>query len=508
MTYSPGRVHRAAGAEAMVAASVVMIVLRLVFGVVTLPELLSDTVIYLIPATIFSTTLDLLRSAAKPLLLIILFASQIGVGALVGGLLGSLVPTPMGPSPFAAAFRLTIVPTIGTWLVTVVIVMPALGAGILGVDSTGGAALTSAGYLVTYTSYAVTFAWLAVTLPQRAIPVERRSGTTTRRQLLRPLGVGLVLLVGASAGLKWVSALAPLGKPHNARIPSPLTPVDQFYVVSKNLLGTTVDLGRWRINLIGSGARKAQLDLQDLKAMPSVELTSTLTCISNFVGGDLIGTARWTGVRLRDLIGLPSPAEGIREVVLTGWDDYSDSIPIDRAIDPQTVLVYAIDGQPLPPEHGYPVRLIVPGLYGIKNVKWIKRIEVVGHGFVGYWAARGWTDRALVQTQSQIDLPLDRASFPVGTVVVGGIAFAGDRGISQVELSIDGGKSWNPTVLTPPLSPFSWTPWSWTWQPASPGNFPLAVRATDGQGTVQGSAETPPIPDGATGYHRITVRIA
>lgn len=494
-----------AGAEAMVVALVAMFAIRIAFGVITLPELISDTIILVIPATVFSTTLDVLRTAAKPLLIVILLAGQIAVGSLIGSFIASAT-TFFSDTDSRRILRPTLTVAAVVLILTLAVAMPALGVGFLGVYTTAGAPLTVAGYALGYATYVVAFAWLYPRLSAEPATPDS-SPRVTRRAILRPVGVGLLVFLGASAGLKWVGTLS-LGKPRVAQIPPPITPVSDFYVVSKNLLGTSVDMGRWKVNVIGSGSHVSQPDLQEFMAMPAMELTTTLTCISNLIGGDLIGTARWTGVRLRDVIGVPTPGESIQSVVFTGWDDYTDSIPIDRALADTTLLAYAMNGQPLPPEHGYPLRLIVPGLYGIKNVKWIKGIEVASHGTVGYWQARGWSDLARVQTESQIDLPLDGASLVVGPIAIGGIAFAGDRGITQVELSADNGNTWVATALTQPVGPLTWTAWSTTWQPASGGNYQLVVRATDGNRSVQGSAESPPLPDGATGLHRITVRVS
>jgi len=308
------------------------------------------------------------------------------------------------------------------------------------------------------------------------------------------------------AAFEWVASNGEAARPA-AKLPSPITPVGGFYVVNKDLIGVKIDVNDWMLAVIGSSGESKSYDLDSLKAMPSVDLITTLTCISNEVGGDLIGTARWTGVRLRDLLGADGVGPRAYSAVVSAWDNYADSIPIARALDPNTILAYSIDGAPLPDIHGYPLRLIVPGLYGIKNVKWIKQIEVIDHGFVGYWQARGWTDDATVQTQSQIDVPFDRSVFPRGPIFVGGIAFAGTRGISKVELSPDGGASWLPTTLQPPASRLTWVTWTILWTPATPGLHRLTVRATDGLGQLQRSDVTPPIPDGATGYHFVEVRV-
>ncbi len=503
---SPGWI---AGALSMIVMSTAMLAARLVVGVPTLPEMFSDTILYLVPTPVFVALLDTLRSAGKPLLLFVLFLGQLGVGALVGRYLALPTTTAVHTHLRSDIFRMVLKRALWTcaaiWLLTIAVLMPALGVGFLGALTAAGTLATGVVYSISFLLYAVIFSWLfaELALPR---PTMLPGG---RRTFLKRVGWGIVGLTGAGAVIAAYGAASSSGQVTRpvARLPSPITPVGGFYVVNKDLIGVKVNPDEWNLTVVGSSGTSRTYDLPTLKAMPSVDLTSTLTCISNEIGGNLIGTARWSGVRLRDLLQEVEIGPRASSVALSAWDNYADSIPIARAMDPATVLAYAMDGAPLPDIHGFPLRLVVPGLYGIKNVKWIKRIEVLDHGFVGYWQARGWTDDATVQTQSQIDVPFDRSIFPRGPVVVGGIAFAGARGISKVELSTDGGATWLPTTLRPTLSRFTWTTWTVLWAPTTPGWYRLTVRATDGQGERQRSDVTPPIPDGATGYHSISVRV-
>ncbi len=488
----------------MLLALAVMAGLRATVGFQTLPELVSDTIIFLIPPTIFSFLLDALRFDAKLLLLLGLVVAQILLGSLGGAFLAGRIGTVEPRNEFRTVLRPALVFALTAWFVTVAVILPIVSAGFLGSDTEAGPILTTVGFLLVFLTWGLSFAWLYVQLSATSLGPEKRG--LTRRALIKQMGIGLLAIVAAGTGLRVVANLSPRVEPA-AELPPPITPTDSFYVVGKNLIGVNVDLGRWRLNVIGSGSHVGQLDLSDLKALPTTNLVSTLTCISNLVGGDLIGTTKWTGVRVSDVIGSPGAAENIRNVVFTGWDDYADSIPIEKALDPSTILAYAMNGEPLRPEHGYPLRLVVPGRYGIKNVKWVRRIEVMEHGFVGYWQARGWTDQAIIQTQSQIDLPRDGSTHPIGPIQVGGIAFAGDRGIRGVELSVDGGRNWAPTTLQSPLSAYSWTTWTLMWSPSETGLYGIVVRATDGTGQLQPSGHSAPIPDGATGLHGISVRI-
>jgi hypothetical protein len=170
------------------------------------------------------------------------------------------------------------------------------------------------------------------------------------------------------------------------------------------------------------------------------------------------------------------------------------------------VLVYEMNGAPLTQKHGYPARLLVPGIYGMKNCKWITQVELVNYDYKGYWESQGWSDTALYQTLSRIDYP-DTNRIPAQPIYIGGVAFAGDRGIKRVEVSTDGGKSWADAQLRPPMGKYTWTLWTYPWLPKQ-GTFTLQVRATDGKGQVQTAERADTFPDGATGYHTIQVRVS
>ncbi len=187
-------------------------------------------------------------------------------------------------------------------------------------------------------------------------------------------------------------------------------------------------------------------------------------------------------------------------------DDYEDSITLDRALDPDTLVVTGMNGALLTPDHGFPARLIVPGIYGMKNVKWVTRIEVVDYDFKGYWMQRGWSDKATYQTSSRIDVPKNRASLTVGQIALAGVAFAGDRGIDKVEVSLDDGKSWQEAQIKPALSHNAWNLWVLNTR-LEPGTYQVKVRATDGNGELQTAKPSDPLPDGATGYHSALLRV-
>lgn len=289
---------------------------------------------------------------------------------------------------------------------------------------------------------------------------------------------------------------------------SEVTSVDDHYVVDIDVEDPVVDLASWTLEVDGLVSSPLQLDFNELQsAFPVVEEHSVLTCVSNQVGGPLVGSSLWRGVRLRDVLREAGPAAEVVDVVLRCADGYTASVPLARALAPSTLLALGQNGEPLTVEHGFPCRLRVPALYGMMNAKWIERIELVGSDFQGYWAERGWSDEAIAETQSRIDTiaPAPRVG---ERSWVAGVAWAGDRGIRGVEVSLDDGQTWAPARVREALSPVAWTQWAFPFVAADPGTVTIACRASDGDGRVQDEAMRPPHPSGATGYHRVSVSIS
>jgi len=197
--------------------------------------------------------------------------------------------------------------------------------------------------------------------------------------------------------------------------------------------------------------------------------------------------------------------ESTERIVFHAADGYVDSFPMDYALRENVIVAYQMNGVPLPNSHGFPARIIVPGLYGMENVKWLTRIEPVPADFRGYWQRRGWADTAVINTMSRIDVPAVGARVPPVEMEVGGVAFAGDRGIDFVEFSADGGETWQRAETSAPLSPYTWVLWRATWLPPETGRVFVTVRATDGAGETQTAVIRGNLPDGATGHHRISV---
>lgn len=284
-----------------------------------------------------------------------------------------------------------------------------------------------------------------------------------------------------------------------------VTPNDDFYIQSYN--GTpAIDVNSWKLEVGGSVENPIALSYADIMNLPSYEEHITLICIGNDIGGNAIGNALWHGVNLKTIMDMVKVKKGAKKMVLYAGDGYEDSVTLDIVKRPFNMLAYKMNGVALPKAHGYPLRLLVPGIYGMKNAKWLKKIEFVDYNFKGYWEKKGWSDEAVIRTMSRIDMP-NSGDVISGTYPIEGIAFAGVRGIQRVEVSTDGGKTWHDAILKKPLSNYSWTLWRYEWKPATNGKYKIVVRATDGDGKIQADREEDSYPEGASGPHSITVRV-
>jgi hypothetical protein len=269
-----------------------------------------------------------------------------------------------------------------------------------------------------------------------------------------------------------------------------------------------VDGGKWRLEVKGLVDHPLHLSLDEIHARPSVSQAVTLECISNEVGGDLTSTSPWTGVRLKDILAEAGLKPGAKEIYIQAADGYYESVPMSDAMDDRTILAYLMNGEPLLVEHGYPLRIYIPNRFGMKQPKWITSLEVIDHPATGYWVERGWSNEAIPPTTSVIDaVDTDAYDPQTGLVPVGGIAYAGARGISKVELQVDDGP-WEPAELrTPALSPLTWIQWRYLWK-SQIGQHTFRVRAYDGTGLLQAAEPAPPAPDGATGIDSTNAFIA
>jgi DMSO/TMAO reductase YedYZ molybdopterin-dependent catalytic subunit len=254
--------------------------------------------------------------------------------------------------------------------------------------------------------------------------------------------------------------------------------------------------------------REIAIDYEQLLARPLIERDITLCCVSNDVGGRYIGNARWLGAPLRALLDEAGVQPGATQIVSRSSDEFTVGTPTSVALDGRdAMLAVGMNGTPLPLDHGFPVRMVIPGLYGYESAcKWIVDVELTTfEAFSPYWVRRGWAQQVLIKTESRIDTPKDGSTLDAGPVTVAGIAWAQHRGISKVEVSVDGG-AWAAATLAEEDTPDTWRQWSYRWDAAS-GSHTVAVRATDGTGALQTSAEATPFPSGATGDHTIAVEV-
>lgn len=332
----------------------------------------------------------------------------------------------------------------------------------------------------------------------RALVDRSRRAVSGRSEVVLPAATEALGPVPASAELG-VDGLSPV-----------ITPNETFYRIDTAFLSVPrVDLQEWSLSVTGRVDRPYSLTYLDLLDMPMVERDVTLSCVSNQVGGDLVGNARWLGVPLTDVLDRAGVREDAEQLVGRSVDRFTVGFPVEAAYDGREALVaLGMNGEPLPLEHGFPARLVVAGLYGyVSATKWLSEIELTGWDeFDAYWIPRGWAKEAPIKTQSRIDTPLVRTVIEPGRRQVAGVAWAPNRGISRVEVRLGEDADWLEAELSEPLSDNCWRQWVVEWD-APAGTHRLQVRATDGEGALQTDQLRPPAPDGATGWHTIEVTV-
>ena len=442
------------------------------------PEQAGYVLLKVLPLPAFADLLKTLGTLARPLLLMGATIVIIAAYGAAAALLGRLWPR------WTVVALTTLVAVVAT-LVAIIALSP--GDSVLGI-------------IVEVVVLAGMVPLVDTVLSQLMAPV---AVNEDRRVLLRNLfygGVAIALLgVGYANVRRFVTALA---MKEGNRADSEITSVGDFYVVSKNLGGDpVVDASTWRLNL-----PTRALSYDELLKLPSDQLELTLECISNEVGGTLISNGIWKGPRVSDILALTTVPSDAAWMLMESADGYTESFPLAE-LTPDHRLATHLNGAPLTAPHGFPARFIFPGHYGMKQPKWVTRIRFSATDQPGYWENNGWDERAVVKTMSRIDRPFDGAALAAGGVAIGGIAFAGARRISGVDLSWDDGRRWQAAELQPEFSAYAWRFWELT--PAlSAGQYRIRVRARDGGGTLQPSAPTLTLPNGADGYHMITITVA
>ncbi len=377
--------------------------------------------------------------------------------------------------------------------------------------------------------------WTLLRIRRPAVPLDPadspglRQGEALSRRLL--LGYGLAIAAGAAAaGTVGRTLLADAGRAAASRMrvvlpavasraPAPVgdpqaagavpfhTPNADFYRVDTALTVPKVDAETWSLRVHGMVDRPVTLSYADLLEMPLVERDITLTCVSNEVGGPYVGNARWTGVLLAPLLERAGLQPGATQVLSRSVDGWTCGTPTEAVTDGRdAMLAVAMNGEPLPLEHGFPVRMVVPGLYGyVSATKWVTELELTTFDEQAYWISRGYAQQAPIKTSSRIDSPKPLATLPAGTVPIAGVAWAQGTGIARVEVSIDGG-TWQEARLAGEAGVDTWRQWVLPWE-ATPGSHRISVRATDKAGGVQTATRRPIAPDGATGRQELFVTV-
>ena len=285
-----------------------------------------------------------------------------------------------------------------------------------------------------------------------------------------------------------------------------ITSNDDFYTIDINASFQPLDEENWRLEVGGLVRNPLSLTLAELRSRPSITQVITLQCISNRIGGDLTGTTKWTGISLVDLLEEVDLLSEVKELAIESADGFYESVSMMDIQDQRTLLVYEMNGEPLPHAHGFPLRIYIPNRYGMKQPKWITRINAIDFEGPGYWVDRGWSEEALVVTTSVIDTDEAQSGLIEGDPFpIGGIAYAGPRGISRVEVQVDNGGWEEAQLRIPALSPLTWVQWRYDW-PVKPGTHSFQVRAFDGDGTLQIIESRGVRPDGATGIHAQKIR--
>ncbi|GAA4520039.1 molybdopterin-dependent oxidoreductase [Brachybacterium paraconglomeratum] len=291
-------------------------------------------------------------------------------------------------------------------------------------------------------------------------------------------------------------------------MPPFVTPNDEFYRIDTALAVPRVDPTTWELRIYGLVDRELTLSFEALLAEPMIETNLTLTCVSNAVGGDLAGNAVWLGVPVRTLLERAGVKDGADMVLSRSIDGFTASTPLEALTDSRDSLIaVGMNGEPLPAQHGYPVRMVVPGLYGyVSATKWLTELKVTRFADdVAYWSTRGWSERGPIKLASRVDVPRSFGKLQPdaeGAVMLGGTAWAQQRGIAAVEVRIDDG-DWRPAELGAEVSTDTWVQWSLRWEDATSGDHSVMVRATDGEGEVQTEERANPAPDGSSGWHTV-----
>src|SRR3989442_849403 len=520
-----------AGLAAGIIATLVMLGLSVVANGISLPEVVGSQLTAFMPAAVFDYLHQTIGADAKHYLFDGIVVGQCLVFALSGGLYnlflasaGNFVgkqsstnakeqqKTALRPAEAKLQFYHGLLLAFLLWFLVGFIFLPLMGAGIFGAYLSIGFTKSIVRLAVVGAIFGLLFVpiqnWLAAR-PQK-VGVSRvdagsgdeaESGLSRRTLIKRGFVIAGLGLLGIGAwrfitqGVNTTAApvsqlvqhfkskivpppIPNYGEIHPTKFLSPeITANDQFYVVSKNLFSDpVVEAGSWQLSVDGHVDHPFTLTYQELLALPMQQQYDSMMCVSNEVGGQYMSNALWEGVPLRQLLQRAGVKAGAIKVVFYAVDGYSDSIHLDKALEPTTLLAVRMNGAILPQSHGFPARMLVPGIYGMKHCKWVNRIEVVNYDFQGYWQQRGWSDPAPVRLTARIDTPLDGSAVTANrTTYIAGVAFSGNKGISGVDVSLDAGNTWGRATLKRPLSNLTWVLWEYACRPTTLGAYTIVL---------------------------------
>jgi len=504
-----------AGLIASLVTTLVMGILRLFAGIPTPVELFGDFLLKRLDANTFTGFLIRFAPNSKTTPLGLTLLAMIAVGTLLSLVYAALVRIPLptvtyrpGRREWITALALGLVLA----LIAILLFHEDVRQNQFGFIIFWSTMLSSIGLLADFVAYGVVLCLAyRVLLPKQGSvgsPVQGRRLLLSRAGVAA-LGVGAgVGTLGAVKGFLAHYASYDGFKTFNpGHITPEITPNTLHYVVTQNTVDPSPNIDLWRLEVTGLVRNPGIYTFDEAQQLPSTSRAITLECISNGPGGHLMSTAIWQGVPFSSLLQRHGGAlSNATHVAFSSVDGYTVSQPLNEVLSVNTLLAWRMNGAELPMRHGYPMRVLIPGHYGEESAKWLTRIELTDHFVGGLYSDQGWYNGPIHIT-SRIDIPTERV--PVGQQTeVGGVAYGGSNGIQKVEVSTDGGTTWNTATLQPPLSQYAWVLWTWQWTPTQAGMYTLVVRCTDGTGQVQTSTVQSTVPDGGEGYHKVKVTVA
>jgi DMSO/TMAO reductase YedYZ molybdopterin-dependent catalytic subunit len=471
-----------------------------------------ELIINLLPASLVNFGKEALGLADKPVLLAIIVVGVLIICAIAGEL------------ELRRRFA-------GAALFAIVAVLGLIGVGTQSDVTISAFVPTIVGLLLGYMILSTLIGKLQKWRPSGAAAEKGEAQSAARRNFLGwTIVVGAAAAVAAITGQLLISASSAVNAAREKlRLPAPVKPTAgpppgadlhiegltpyvttnlDFYRIDTALQVPVIDPTSWSLRITGMVQNPIQINYAELIAKPLVEHLTTLTCVSNEVGGDLAGNALWLGYPVRELLAEAKPLAGADMVLSESHDGWTASTPLSVLTDPnrEAMLAIGMNGEPLPIEHGFPVRMVVPGLYGyVSATKWVTSLRVTTYAKdQAYWTPLGWSPRGPIKLASRIDVPR-KSTVDAGLVIVAGVAWAQHTGISAVEVQIDQ-NGWQPAQLAETIGPDTWRQWKYEWA-ATPGTHTLTVRATDANRKLQTADVAPSMPNGATGYHSIKVKV-